>query len=89
MLENVNPDLSDSEFLDDRLVENALDAPTPGFDAPTPATHPDADEDEEDGGHDELAQVGVFAHLRVSPYQQPARQFDERGACGGGEARVE
>ena len=48
VLENVNPDLSDSEFID--YVEAPLDAPTPAFDAPTPATPADgADEDEDDG----------------------------------------
>nr|VWO98619.1 Oligopeptide transporter OPT-like protein [Ganoderma boninense] len=48
VLENVNPDLSDSEFVD--LDPNAtLDPATPGFgfDAATPAAQADADEDEE------------------------------------------
>ncbi|EJF65842.1 hypothetical protein DICSQDRAFT_132040 [Dichomitus squalens LYAD-421 SS1] len=51
VFENVNPDLSDSEFVD-REPDAPLDAPTPfGFDAPTPATQAgDADEDEEGGG---------------------------------------
>ena len=54
MLENVNPDLSDSEFLE---REEPLDAPTPGFlseagDAPTPAPGEGGEgsgEEDEDG----------------------------------------
>ncbi|KAI1795896.1 TAFII55 protein conserved region-domain-containing protein [Ganoderma leucocontextum] len=48
VLENVNPDLSDSEFID-ADPDGPLDAATPGFgfDAVTPAALADADEDEE------------------------------------------
>lgn len=50
VLENVNPDLSDSEFVDIEVgEEQGLDAPTPGFDAPTPAADAGADEDEDEG----------------------------------------
>ncbi|TCD68917.1 hypothetical protein EIP91_009468 [Steccherinum ochraceum] len=53
VLENVNPDLSDSEFIE----REPIDAPTPGFgesemgDAPTPA--PGAEDDGDDGEEDE------------------------------------
>ena len=48
VLENVNPDLSDSEFVD-LDPDASLDPTTPGFgfDAATPAAQADADEDEE------------------------------------------
>ncbi|THH33888.1 hypothetical protein EUX98_g294 [Antrodiella citrinella] len=52
VLENVNPDLSDSEFLE---REGPIDAPTPGFgeseigDAPTPAPGAEGDDGEDDG----------------------------------------
>lgn len=48
VLENVNPDLSDSEFVDID-TEAPVDAVTPGFglDVTTPAAQADADEDEE------------------------------------------
>lgn len=48
VLENINPDLSDSEYVDVE-VNQGLDAPTPGFDAATPAANADADEDEDEG----------------------------------------
>ena len=62
ILENVNPDLSDSEFIE---REDAIDAPTPGIhgsdigdgDAPTPALgaeDADDDKDEEDLGDGEI-----------------------------------
>lgn len=65
VLDNVNPDLSDSEYID---REEANDAPTPGFfggseagDMPTPGAdlgdgegdHDEGDEDEEEGDIDE------------------------------------
>ncbi|RPD66116.1 hypothetical protein L226DRAFT_530241 [Lentinus tigrinus ALCF2SS1-7] len=50
VLENVNPDLSDSEFINIEVSEEqGLDAPTPGFDAPTPAADAGGDEDEDEG----------------------------------------
>ncbi|KAI0748104.1 TAFII55 protein conserved region-domain-containing protein [Daedaleopsis nitida] len=55
VLENVNPDLSDSEYID-MVDEQALDAPTPGFDAPTPAANADADDDDDE--EDEGAGIG-------------------------------
>lgn len=48
VLENVNPDLSDSEFIDVEVPD--MDAPTPGFDAPTPAADADGGDEDEDGG---------------------------------------
>jgi transcription initiation factor TFIID subunit 7 len=60
VLENVNPDLSDSEFLE--REDEGLDAPTPGpmgseaGDAPTPADEvgeEDEEDEEEDGDVDE------------------------------------
>ncbi len=46
MLENVNPDLSDSEFVD-LDPDASLDPLTPGFDPTTPAAQADGDEDED------------------------------------------
>lgn len=59
MLENVNPDLSDSEFID---REDPVDAPTPGFgesevgDAPTPG--PGAEHEGDEGEEEEEAGEG-------------------------------
>lgn len=75
VLENVNPDLSDSEYIE---REDIYDAPTPApfgseaGDAPTPATYTDgadgeADEgDEDEEGEDEEIDAELAAELDLA-----------------------
>ncbi|KAI0721110.1 TAFII55 protein conserved region-domain-containing protein [Cerioporus squamosus] len=86
VLENVNPDLSDSEFINIEVNddEHGLDAPTPGFDAPTPAADAGAEEDEDEGagaaGRDEEEEAEGDIDEELAAELDLALGDDEGGA---------
>ncbi|KAF9013976.1 TAFII55 protein conserved region-domain-containing protein [Cyathus striatus] len=81
VLENVNPDLSDSEFLE---REEPIDAPTPAIsdvaDAATPGSHLGEDDDEDEEGEEENEDIDeeLAAQLELSlEDEQAAAENDE------------
>ncbi|TFK83504.1 hypothetical protein K466DRAFT_665789 [Polyporus arcularius HHB13444] len=87
VLENVNPDLSDSEFINFEAPDDedhGLDAPTPGFDAPTPAADAGAEEDEDEGagaaGRDEEEEAEGDIDEELAAELDLALGDDEGGA---------
>ena len=84
MLENVNPDLSDSEFIEQ---DEPLDAPTPAisdFDAPTPGgeamedvEEQPEDDDAEDTGEGIDEELAAELDLALGDEDQPEADDDE------------
>ena len=84
MLENVNPDLSDSEFIEQ---DEPLDAPTPAisdFDAPTPGgeameevEEQPEDDDAEDTGEGIDEELAAELDLALGDEDQPEADEDE------------
>ena len=84
MLENVNPDLSDSEFIEQ---DEPLDAPTPAisdFDAPTPGAEAmedveeqPEDDDAEDTGEGIDEELAAELDLALGDEDQPEADDDE------------